>query len=58
MEWLKETIKLSNLAHKNKVIADLNTKTERDTVKINAKTKCLEYYIYEWEWQKENEKPA
>jgi len=29
MEWLKETIKLSNLAHKNKVTADLNIKTER-----------------------------
>ena len=52
MEWLKETIKLSNLACKNKVTADLTIKTEKDAVKIKARTKHLECYIYEWEWQK------
>ena len=52
MEQLKETIKLSNLAHKNKVTADLNIRTEKDTFKIKARTKHLECYIYEWEWQK------
>jgi len=51
MEWLKETIKLSNLAHKNKVTADLNKKTETKAVKTKAKTKCSECYIYEWTWQ-------
>jgi len=58
MEWLKETIELSNFAYKNKVTADLTMKTENDAVKIKAKTKHLECYIYEWEWQKENVKPV
>jgi len=54
MEWLKETIKLSSLAHKNKVIADLNIKTEKDA----ARARSLECFIYVWEWQRENAKPA
>ena len=41
MEWLKETTKLSSLAHKNKVITDLNIKTEKDTVKIKNKNKIF-----------------
>jgi len=58
MEWRKETTELSSLAHKNKVTADLNIKTEKDTVKIKSRTKYLECYIYVWEWQRENVKFA
>jgi len=29
----------------------LRRKTENDAVGIKAKTKHLECYIYEWEWQ-------
>ena len=58
MEWLKETIKLSALAYKYKVIADLTTETEKDAVNIKAKTKHFKCYIYESEWQRENVKPA
>ena len=56
MEWLTETIKLSSFDHENKVIAHLNIKIEKDAVKIKAKTKHLECYIYEWVWQ--NVKPT
>jgi len=51
MTWLKETINLSELAHKNKVVADLNIKTATKAVKIKAKTKHVECCIYSWEWQ-------
>jgi len=51
MNWLKETIKLSEVAHRNKVVADLNIKTATKAVKIKAKTKHSECYIYSWEWQ-------
>ena len=53
MEWLKDTVELSNLAYKNKVTANLTMKTESDVVEIKARTRRLECYIYEWEWQKE-----
>jgi len=50
--------KLSNgngMAKRNnqigKVIADLNIKTAEKAVKIKAKTKHYECYIYSWEWQ-------
>ena len=55
-EWLKETIELSNFAYKNKVTADLTMKTEKDAVKIKARTKHLECYVCEGEWQKENKR--
>jgi len=42
MNWLKELIKLSEIAHRNKVIADLNIKTTTKAVKIKAKTKYCE----------------
>lgn len=41
---------MSELAHRNKVIADLNIKTAEKAVKIKAITKHLECYIYSWEW--------
>jgi len=53
MECLKETIELSNLAYKNKVTANLTIKTENDAVEIKVRTKHLECYIYEWDWQQE-----
>jgi len=55
MEWLKDTVELSNLAYKNKVRSNSTIKTENDAVGIKARTKHLECYIYEWEWQKEKQ---
>jgi len=51
MNWLKETIKLSKIAHRNQVIADLNIKTATKAVKIKTKTKHHECYIYSWKRQ-------
>jgi len=53
MEWLKNTLELSNLAYKNKVTSNLTMKNESDAVEIKTRTRHLECYIYEWEWQKE-----
>ena len=51
MERLRDTVDLSNFAYQNKITSMLTIKTENDAVGIKAKTKHLEYYIYEWEWQ-------
>jgi len=53
MEWLKDMVDLSSLAYKNKVTSNLIMKTENDAVEIKDRTRYLECYIYEWEWQKE-----
>jgi len=53
MEWLKETIELSNLGYKNKVTANLKIKTEYDAVEIKAKTGHLKCHVYAWERQRE-----
>jgi len=53
MEWLKDTVELSNLAYKNKATSNLTMKTENDAVEIKARTKHLECHSYEWGWQKE-----
>jgi len=58
MEWLRDTVDLSNLAYQNKVTGNLTIETENDAVGIKARTRHLECYIYEWEWQKENVKPV
>jgi len=47
MEWLKETIELSNLAYINKVTSNLTMKAESDSVEIKARTRHLECYSYE-----------
>jgi len=49
MERLRDTVELSNLAHKNKVNANLTIKTENDAVGIKAKTGHLTCHIYAWE---------
>ena len=49
MEWLRDTVDLSNLAYQNKITSNLTIKTENDAVGIKAKTKHLECYIYEWQ---------
>ena len=55
MEWLRDTVELSNRAYKNKVTSNLTVKTENDAIETKARTRHLECYIYEWEWQKENQ---
>jgi len=36
MEWLKDTVELSNLAYENKVTSNLTMKTENDAVEIHG----------------------
>jgi len=52
MEWLRDTVDLSNLAHQNKVTANLTIKTEKIAVGIKARTGHLKCHIYAWEWQR------
>jgi len=50
MDWLKETMTLSEITQQNKVVTDLNIKTATKAIKIEEKTKNLACYIHSWEW--------
>ena len=55
MERLRGMVDLSYLAYKTKVTSNLTMKIENDAVETKARTRHLECYIYEWEWQEEKQ---
>jgi len=55
MEWLRNTVELRSITHKNEVTSVWQTEIENNAVEIKARTRHLECYIYEWEWQEERE---
>jgi len=55
MEWLLDMVDLSDFAQQNKVTSNLTVKYGNAVVGIKAKTRHLECYIYEWEWQREKQ---
>ena len=46
MNWLKETIKLSNLTYKKEAIAEAKIKNERDAANMKTRTRHVECYVY------------
>ena len=49
MEWLKETVEISNIAHEREIIAHLMLKSDENVLTIVTKTKHLECQIDAWE---------